>query len=244
MEREQLRVAFRQHFGRQLGHALADALYAQSGNRFKPRTCWKKEQAERNALQLIQAARSGHAQLVDVDGKPVLVLSARQLAWLLAQLDKLQSASQNVQFGHPQDIFPENLIADEQFSRSEEASALIEAFFQITEEWRLTTDEARALLGHPGKTRFTSLRRKLPGSAHRLSEDELDRLVYITGIYYSLGILFSAENVLNWLRNPAKASDGAVRPWGTAAPMNHMLVGKMEHIIDVYRYVNGMRNNG
>lgn len=106
MEREQLRVAFRQHFGRQLGHALADALYTQSGNRFKPRTCWKKKEAERNALQLIQAARSGHTQLVDVDGKPVLMLSARQLAWLLAQFDKLQSASQNVQLGHPQAPFP------------------------------------------------------------------------------------------------------------------------------------------
>lgn len=83
MEREQLRVAFRQHFGRPLGHALADAIYAQPGNGFKPRICWKKEQAERNALQLIQAAQSGHAQLVDVDGKPVLMLSAKQLAWLL-----------------------------------------------------------------------------------------------------------------------------------------------------------------
>lgn len=244
MEREQLRIAFRQHFGRQLGHALADALYTQLGKRFKPRTCWKKEEAERNALQLIQAARSGHAQLVDVDGRPVLMLSARQLAWLLAQFDKLQSASTNAESGHPQDPFPENLVADEHFSRSEEASALIEAFFHIAEEWQLSPDEARALLGHPGKTRFTSLRRQSPRSVHRLSEDELDRLAYITGIYYGLGILFSAENVQNWLRNPANASDGVARPWGTAAPMNHMLAGKMEHIIDVYRYVNGMRNNG
>ena len=111
------------------------------------------------------------------------------------------------------------------------------------EEWQLTTDEARALLGPPGKTRFTSLRRQLPRSTHRLSEDELDRLVYITGIYYGLGILFSAENVQKWLCNPAKPSDGAVHPGGTAAPLSHMLSGKMEHIIDVYRYVNGMRNN-
>lgn len=93
MEREQLRIAFRQQFGRQLGHALADALYAQPDSGFKPRTCWKKEEAERNALRLIQAARSGHAQLVDVDGKPVLMLSARQLAWLLTLPNEPKNAS-------------------------------------------------------------------------------------------------------------------------------------------------------
>lgn len=140
-----------------------------------------------------------------------------------------------------EEMFPETVT--EQFARDEEAAALTEAFFHIAEEWGLGADDTRALLGHPGKSRFYDLRKGLPRAVHALSEDELDRLAYITGIYYGLGILFSPENTLNWLRNPAKETDGFMRPWGATAPMKHMLGGKMEHLIDVYRYVNGLRGN-
>lgn len=142
-----------------------------------------------------------------------------------------------------QDVFPESSIEDETFSRDEEASALIKAYFHIVEEWGLSADEARTLLGHPGKSRFYDLRKGLARAVHALSDDEMDRLAYITGIYYGLGILFSIENALNWLRNPAKESGGFMRPWGAGAPMSHILSGKMEHLIDVYRYVNGLRGN-
>ena len=140
-----------------------------------------------------------------------------------------------------QDVFPETAASDEQFSREEEAEALTKAFFHIVEEWGLGADDARALLGHPGKSRFYDLRKGLTRAVHALSDDEMDRLAYITGIYYGLGILFSPENTLNWLRNPAKVNDGFMRPWGIGAPLEHMLAGKMAHLIDVYRYVNGMR---
>ena len=142
-----------------------------------------------------------------------------------------------------QEVFPEAGVEDGQFSRAEESEALIKAFFHLVDEWGLTADNARALLGHPGKSRFYDLRKGLPRAVHALSDDELDRLAYLTGIYFGLGILFSPENTLNWLRNPAKTTDGLTRPWGTAAPLDHMLAGKMEHLIDVYRYVNGLRGN-
>ena len=141
------------------------------------------------------------------------------------------------------EVFPEAGLEDGQFSRAEESEALIKAFFNLVAEWGLTADHARALLGHPGKSRFYDLRKGLPRAVHALSDDELDRLAYLTGIYFGLGILFSPENTLNWLRNPAQATDGFTRPWGTAAPLDHMLAGKMEHLIDVYRYVNGLRGN-
>ena len=142
-----------------------------------------------------------------------------------------------------QDVFPEATVEHEEFARAEQAEALIKAFFHLVDEWGLTADHARALLGHPGKSRFYDLRKGLPRAVHALSDDELDRLAYITGIYFGLGILFSPENTLNWLRNPAQATDGFTRPWGTAAPLDHLLAGKMEHLIDVYRYVNGLRGN-
>lgn len=140
-------------------------------------------------------------------------------------------------------MFPETITADEPFSRAEEAMALTKAFFHIVEEWQLSADEARILLGHPGKSRFYDLRKLLPRAVHALSDDEMDRLAYLTGIYYGLGILFSPENTLNWLRNTAQRSDGYQRPWGMEAPLSHILTGKMADLIDVYRYVNGMRGS-
>lgn len=137
------------------------------------------------------------------------------------------------------DVFPEAL--EESFSREEEAEALVKAVFQIAEQWNLTVDETRTLLGSPGRSRFYDLRKGSPSAVRGISEDEMDRLTYVTGIYYALGILFSENNSLLWLRNPAQPQDGHTRPWGSEAPLTHMLHGKIEGLIDVYRYVNGLR---
>ena len=69
----------------------------------------------------------------------------------------------------------------------------------------------------------------------------MDRLAYITGIYAGLNSLFSQENSRNWLCNKAVSVANYSRPWGEIAPLNHMLSGKMEAMVDVYRYVNGLR---
>jgi hypothetical protein len=84
MEREQLRIACRRHFGRSLGHVLADAIYAQSQGRFRPRTYWNSDEVDRHASQILIAAQNGHPQVVDVDGEGVLMISVKQLVRLLA----------------------------------------------------------------------------------------------------------------------------------------------------------------
>lgn len=86
MERERLRIACRRHFGRALGHILADTLYAQSEGCFRPRTYWSNDEAERHALQLLISAQNGHPQVVDVDGEGVLLISVNQLVRLLASV--------------------------------------------------------------------------------------------------------------------------------------------------------------
>ncbi len=137
------------------------------------------------------------------------------------------------------EVFPETVEAS--FSRDEESEALVKAFFQIAERWGLSVDETRTLLGSPGRSRFYDLRKGSPGAVHGISDDEMDRLAYLTGIYYALGILFSEQNSLLWLRNAALPQAGHTRPWGTEPPLVHMLRGKIEGLIDVYRYVNGLR---
>ena len=137
------------------------------------------------------------------------------------------------------DTFPEKVT--ESFSHEKEAEALVEAFFKIAEIWRLSADETRVLLGSPGRTRFYNLRKGVTSTVHALSDDEMDRLAYTTGIFYAIESLFSPENSRLWLRNTATPQEGYTRPWGNEAPLTHMLHGKMEGLIDVYRYVNGLR---
>lgn len=139
------------------------------------------------------------------------------------------------------DIFPEQLGVGAQFSREEQARALLKAYFRIAEEWSLSPNQARILLGNPGKSRFYDLRKGVRRAMLAVSDDEFDRLAYITGIYYGLELMFSPENARNWLCNTPDPKPGYNRPWGAVAPLAHMLNGKMESLIDVYRYVNGMR---
>ena len=130
----------------------------------------------------------------------------------------------------------------EDVSREEIAEAGVAAFFAIAREWGLSNDEARILLGNPSRSRFYQLRRGNPGTCHSLSEDELDRLAYFTGIYAALNILYSPDSHCEWLRNASTMpAEALYRPWGTGSPLGYMLTGKLKALADVYEYVNAER---
>ena len=119
-------------------------------------------------------------------------------------------------------------------SKQEMVEAGLLAYFSIVNEWDLNTEEQRKLLGNPGRSRFFDLK---AGKSHSVSDDELDRLAYITGIYSALYILYSPENTLLWLKNPSES--GSI--WHGQSPLEYLLTGKMMALIDVYRYLNGLR---
>ncbi len=130
----------------------------------------------------------------------------------------------------------------EAVSREDMAQAGLAAFFSIASEWDLTNDEAQTLLGNPSRSRFYELRRSEPGASHRLSDDELDRLAYLTGIYAALNILYTPESHGEWLHNESQLPvDALYRPWGTGSPLGYMLTGKLKALADVYEYVNAER---
>lgn len=133
-------------------------------------------------------------------------------------------------------------MTDETFSREEQAESLTKAYFAIVSDWNLSSIQAQALLGCPSESRFEKLRKGVVPAVRHLSEDELHRLAYITGIYGELGNLFSADNARAWVCNAPNPTEPHERPWGAVAPIEYMLSGKMEALVDVYRYVNGMRN--
>jgi hypothetical protein len=134
------------------------------------------------------------------------------------------------------------IAALEEVSREEMAEAGISGFFAIASEWGLSNEEAQILLGNPSRTRFYELRQSNPATFRSLSDDELDRLAYITGIYSALNILYTPDSHSEWLRNESRMPVEALyRPWGTGSPLGYMLTGKLKALADIYEYVNAER---
>jgi len=119
-------------------------------------------------------------------------------------------------------------------SPAEMAEVGLTAFFAIAREWGLNREQQRRLLGSPGRSRFYSMVREHKGA---LSNDELDRLSYIVGIYAALNILYNPENTLRWLRHPGEPD----APWGGMSPLEYMLTGKLVALADVRRYLDALR---
>lgn len=129
-----------------------------------------------------------------------------------------------------------------EFTREEQAEAGLQAFFAIAAEWGLGNEEARVLLGNPSRSRFYELRRRAPGAIRSVSEDTLDRLAYLTGIYAALNILYAPDSHVDWLRNESQVPAKAMyRPWGLGSPLAYILTGKLKALADVYDYLNSER---
>lgn len=119
-------------------------------------------------------------------------------------------------------------------SRAEMAEAGLAAFFALSEQWGLSRDAQRVLLGNPSRSRFYEMARTQKGS---LSDDELDRLSYLLGIYAALNTLYKPENTVLWLKNPS----GADSIWRGLSPLDYMLSGKLVALADVRRYLDALR---
>lgn len=117
---------------------------------------------------------------------------------------------------------------------SDIGAAGLKAFFGIAAEWGLSNEQMMALLGNPSRSRFYAMKR---GEAVILSDDELDRLSYLANIYAVLNILYKPRNILLWLRNDR----GSDSHWQGHSPLQRITSGKMESLIDVSRYLNGLR---
>ena len=119
------------------------------------------------------------------------------------------------------------------YSDAEKAAAGLTAFFSITGEWGLNTEQQRALLGSPGRSTFFKWKKQLRGN---LSRDTLDRISYLLGIYKAMHILFPDHSAREWLRNPNSAPLFAGR-----SPLDHMLSGSLIALADVRRYLDAAR---
>ena len=118
---------------------------------------------------------------------------------------------------------------------SDLAATAAKTFFRISDAWAMTLAEQRAAMGGVSKQTLYNWRRH-PERA-RFTADQLDRVSYLIGIYKALHILFArAEQADTWMRRPNEAV-----PFGGKPAAGILFSGRMEDLIRVRRYLDGVR---
>jgi uncharacterized protein (DUF2384 family) len=111
----------------------------------------------------------------------------------------------------------------------------VRAFDKIAIAWQMDVAEQRAALG--GVSRQTIYNWREHPERARLSDDQLDRISYLLGIYKALHILFTRpEQADSWIRRPNSSV-----PFGDRPAADLLFSGRMLDLIRVRRYLDGAR---
>ncbi len=114
-------------------------------------------------------------------------------------------------------------------------SAALRAFFRIMELWQVNSDDARVLLGQPGRSTFFKWKKEGAGS---LPHDVVRRISYVLGIYKTLQIIFQQPGQADaWVRKPNAA-------FGGRTALEHMLGGDVTDLALVRRTLDAVRGLG
>lgn len=114
------------------------------------------------------------------------------------------------------------------------AGPALRAFFRIAEQWQLTTEQARHLLGDPPSSTFFQWKKQRDG---HLGRDTLERISYLLGIFKALELLFpNPEQADGWIRRPNDAPLFGGRP-----ALERMLSGNVADLYEVRRYLDAQR---
>jgi hypothetical protein len=110
----------------------------------------------------------------------------------------------------------------------------LRTFFRIADEWRLSSDQARTLLGSPPRSTFFVWKKTGHG---QLGRDTLERVSYILGIYKALQILLpDATAADGWVRKP-----NAAPLFGGKPALERMLSGNVADLYVVRQYLDAWR---
>lgn len=113
--------------------------------------------------------------------------------------------------------------------------AALTAFFKITNLWGLNEEQEQTILGRPSKTIFLEWKRDKQGY---LSQDTLEHISYILGIYHALQILLPSEKSANeWLKKPNLAP-----LFNGRSALNKMLAGTVKDLSEIRRYLEAEKN--
>ena len=116
--------------------------------------------------------------------------------------------------------------------RARLSAVALKAFLALIKAWDLSNAEASALLGVSAST----LDRMKRGSHPTLSQDQLTRISALVGVYKGLHLLFADEAADEWARRP---NSGPLFDRDT--PIQAMIEGGIPRMLEVRRYVDGVR---
>jgi len=110
----------------------------------------------------------------------------------------------------------------------------LRTFFRIADSWRLSSEEARTLLGNPPRSTYFAWKKTGQG---QLARDTLERVSYLLGIYKALQILLpDAAAADAWVRKPNAAPVFGGRP-----ALQRMLSGNVADLYVVRQYLDAWR---
>ncbi len=119
-------------------------------------------------------------------------------------------------------------------SISERDRVALQAFARIAAAWNLTIGDQRALLGGVAKTTYERWRRH-PEDAG-LTQDILERISHVLGIYKALHVIFTDSSYADrWIDEPNTR-------FGGDTAKSHMLESFTE-LVDVRRYLDAVRGS-
>jgi hypothetical protein len=106
--------------------------------------------------------------------------------------------------------------------------------FRILAAWGLSNKEQMKLLGNPPKSSFYRWKQ---GEGVVLSQDTLERLSYIFGIYSALQVLLPRPEAADaWIKKP-----NAAPLFGGRSALERMLSGQVADIYVVRQYLDAQR---
>lgn len=112
------------------------------------------------------------------------------------------------------------------------AQVALSVFFNITKAWGVKTQGQRVLLGNPAESTLFKWKK---GDVSKISQDTLERISYIMGIYKSLGVLFpTREQADAWVNKENKDLNDQTA-------LEFMLKGSLINLSDIRRYLDAQR---
>jgi len=107
------------------------------------------------------------------------------------------------------------------------------AFFRITDQWGLDYEQARTLLGQPGRSTYYGWKRGDVGDVvHGM--DLATRISYVLGIFKSLEVIYEEHELADdWVHKPNDA-------FGGQSALDRMLAGQIVDLARVRDYLDSV----
>jgi len=112
---------------------------------------------------------------------------------------------------------------------AESACVALKTFFNIMKEWRVSEENQRIFLGEPDKFTFEKWKK---GNVSTLTDDVLERISYVFGVYKNLRILLpKTAQADEWLTKPNEGFNGF-------SALDLMATGQIVNLRRVRRYLD------